>query len=115
MARATTLAIGIEAAEHAGEDWQSRLRWRLNYNRFVAVAIGGATGLVEPIAASWARRRSRCSGRCCRGVGIAAGAMIFVISNEIVPETHRHGHEGMATTGLMVGVVVMMVLDVVFS
>jgi ZIP family zinc transporter len=41
--------------------------------------------------------------------------MIFVISNEIVPETHRHGHESMATTGLMVAVVLMMIMDVVFS
>jgi zinc transporter, ZIP family len=41
--------------------------------------------------------------------------MIFVISNEIVPETHRKGHEDRATAGLMIGVVVMMILDVVFG
>jgi ZIP family zinc transporter len=48
-------------------------------------------------------------------MGFAAGAMIFVISNEIVPETHRKGHEDVATAGLMVGLVTMMILDVAFG
>jgi ZIP family zinc transporter len=46
------------------------------------------------------------------GLAFAAGAMIFVISDEIIPETHREGLETEATAGLMVGLVVMMVLDV---
>jgi ZIP family zinc transporter len=41
--------------------------------------------------------------------------MIFVVSNEIVPETHGKGREGLATGGLMVGLVAMMVLDLIFS
>jgi ZIP family zinc transporter len=49
------------------------------------------------------------------GLTFAAGAMIYVISNEIIPETHRHGHHKTATAGLIVGVVVMMFLDVVFG
>jgi ZIP family zinc transporter len=32
-------------------------------------------------------------------MGFAAGAMLFVISDEIVPETHRTGHERLATLG----------------
>jgi ZIP family zinc transporter len=48
-------------------------------------------------------------------MGFAAGAMIFVISNEIVPETHRKGHEALATTGLMIGLALMMLLDVAFG
>lgn len=40
--------------------------------------------------------------------GFAAGAMIFVISNEIVPETHRKG-------GLMVGLALMLVLAAAFT
>ena len=46
------------------------------------------------------------------GLAFAAGAMIFVISDEIIPETHRHGHENEATSGLMIGFVLMMFLDV---
>ncbi len=30
----------------------------------------------------------------------AAGAMLFVISHEIIPESHRHGHEQAATLGV---------------
>jgi ZIP family zinc transporter len=45
-------------------------------------------------------------------MGFAAGAMVFVISDEIVPETHTRGYERVATLGLMVGVVVMLYLDV---
>ena len=43
--------------------------------------------------------------------GFAAGAMLFVVSHEIIPESHRQGHENFATTGLLVGFVLMMVLD----
>lgn len=45
-------------------------------------------------------------------MGFAAGAMLYVILDEIVPETHTRGHERLATVGTMVGVVVMLVLDV---
>jgi ZIP family zinc transporter len=42
----------------------------------------------------------------------AAGAMVYVISHEIIPETHRHGFENEATLGLTIGLVVMMFLDI---
>lgn len=45
------------------------------------------------------------------GLGLAAGAMIFVVSHEVIPETHRNGHQAPATIGLMVGFALMMVLD----
>jgi ZIP family zinc transporter len=37
--------------------------------------------------------------------------MLFVISHEIIPESHRKGHETFATGGLMLGFVLMMVMD----
>jgi ZIP family zinc transporter len=37
--------------------------------------------------------------------------MIWVVSHEIIPETHRKGHEQAATLGLIGGFVVMMLLD----
>jgi ZIP family zinc transporter len=49
------------------------------------------------------------------GMTFAAGAMIYVISHEIVPETHRHGSQNEATLGLMVGLTLMMFLDVAFT
>src|SRR5512143_131731 len=45
------------------------------------------------------------------GLGFAAGAMLWVVSHEIIPETHRKGHEQAATLGLIGGFVVMMLLD----
>jgi zinc transporter, ZIP family len=45
-------------------------------------------------------------------LGFAAGAMIYVISDEIIPETHTKGHERIATLGTILGVIVMLYLDV---
>ena len=45
-------------------------------------------------------------------LAFAAGAMLFIISSEVIPETHRHGVERGATTALFGGFVVMLYLDV---
>jgi ZIP family zinc transporter len=45
-------------------------------------------------------------------LAFAAGAMIFVVVEELVPEAHRGGNGDVATMGVMVGFSVMMVLDV---
>ena len=45
------------------------------------------------------------------GLAVAAGAMIFVVSHEIIPETHRNGFEGMASVTLMAGFIFMLMLD----
>jgi ZIP family zinc transporter len=44
-------------------------------------------------------------------MGLAAGAMIFVVSHEVIPETHRNGYQTVATIGLMFGFMLMMFLD----
>lgn len=49
------------------------------------------------------------------GLAFAAGAMLFVISEEIIPETHSRGNERAATISIILGFIVMMVLDTVFS
>ena len=88
----------------------------LNYPRHLAVLIALATGLVEPIGGLIGVTAVTVSQPLLPwGLGFAAGAMIFVVSNEIVPETHRKGHEELATFGLMIGLVVMMFLDVVLT
>ena len=48
-------------------------------------------------------------------LAFAAGAMIFVVGEEVIPESQMHGNKKIATTGLLVGFVTMMVLDVTFS
>jgi len=48
-------------------------------------------------------------------LAFAAGAMIFVVIEEVVPEAQRGGNTDLATTGGMVGFAVMMLLDVAFG
>ena len=48
-------------------------------------------------------------------LALAAGAMLFVVSHEIIPETHRHGFEGAASATLMGGFVFMIWLNAVFA
>ncbi|MEM2088168.1 MAG: ZIP family metal transporter [Thermoproteota archaeon] len=48
-------------------------------------------------------------------MGFAAGAMIFVISDEIIPETHRLGHERVSSYGLITGLLIMLVMDVLLG
>ena len=45
-------------------------------------------------------------------LSFAAGAMIFVVVEEVVPESQRGGNTDLATMGAMIGFAVMMVLDV---
>ncbi len=82
------------------------------YRRAFAVGIGMASGLVEPLGAvAGAAIVGYSAALLPWGLGFAAGAMLFVISHEIIPESHRQGHEAFATGGLMVGFVLMMLLD----
>ena len=48
-------------------------------------------------------------------LAFAAGAMIFVVIEEVVPESQRGGNTDLATMGGMVGFAVMMLLDVAFG
>ncbi len=48
-------------------------------------------------------------------LAFAAGAMIFVVVEELVPEAHRGGNGDIATMGVMLGFSIMMVLDVAFG
>jgi len=78
--------------------------------------IASATGLVEPIGGLLgAGIVSVFMPLLPWGLAFAAGAMLFVISDEIIPESHRKGFAKQATFGLMVGFVVMLFLDVVLG
>lgn len=45
-------------------------------------------------------------------MGFAAGAMIFVVVEELIPDSQTNGNTDVAPLGLMVGFVIMMILDV---
>lgn len=74
--------------------------------------IGAATGLLEPLGAILGFAMSSSVVLAYPvSMGLAAGAMIFVVCHEVIPETHRNGHQAAATSGLMLGFAVMMFLD----
>lgn len=110
--RGTALATGI-AIQDVPEGLVVALALlAAGYRRSFAVALGMLSGLVEPLGAlvgavvvGWS------ASLLPWGLGFAAGAMLFVISHEIIPESHRKGHEVYATCGLMLGFVLMMLLD----
>ena len=45
-------------------------------------------------------------------LAFAAGAMIFVVAEDLIPDSHLSTHPHLGTWGVMVGFAVMMVLDV---
>ncbi|WP_296264460.1 ZIP family metal transporter [Pseudomonas sp. UBA6562] len=78
--------------------------------RAALVAIG--SGLMEPLGAVIGLGISTGFALAYPiSMGLAAGAMLFVVSHEVIPETHRNGHQTSATVGLMGGFAVMMFLD----
>lgn len=86
-----------------GEGYSKRRAWTIAALTGMVEPIGGLIGagvivLAQPLL-PW-------------GLAFAAGAMLYVISHEIIPETHRSGHQNKATLGLAVGLVVMLFLDV---
>ena len=48
-------------------------------------------------------------------LAFAGGTMLYVISDEMIPETHAHGHERGATYALLIGFCVMLITDVLLG
>ncbi|APE45828.1 MULTISPECIES: ZIP family metal transporter [Rhodobacterales] len=83
------------------------------YPKLRAWGIAALTGMVEPIGGLLGAGIITLSEPLLPwGLAFAAGAMLYVISHEIIPETHRSGHQNRATLGLAVGLVLMLFLDV---
>lgn len=84
-----------------------------NYSRLRSFSVAALTGLVEPVGGLLGAAVVSLSEVILPwGLAFAAGAMIWVISDEIIPETHRKGVAALGTAGVMGGFVVMMYLDV---
>ena len=83
------------------------------YSRIHAFMVASLTGLVEPIGGLIGASVVSFSEYLLPwGLTFAAGAMLWVISDEIIPETHRKGVATFGTFGIMIGFVAMMFLDV---
>lgn len=86
----------------------------LGYNKWRAVGIATLTGLVEPVGGLLGITMVTVFQPILPiAMGFAAGAMLFVISEEIIPETHSSpsGRSRYATFALMMGFIIMMILD----
>ncbi len=84
----------------------------LGYSRWKAVGIATLTGLVEPVGGLLGVAAVTVFRAVLPlGLAFAAGAMLFVISDEIIPETHSKGKSRSATFGVMIGFVIMMAMD----
>jgi ZIP family zinc transporter len=75
--------------------------------------MGQASGIVEPIAgALGALAVLVIQPLLPYALGFAAGAMIYVVVEELIPEAQQSRNTDISTIGLMFGFVIMMIMDV---
>jgi ZIP family zinc transporter len=112
VAKAHSLATGI-SIQDVPEGLVVALALRtVGYGRLFACALGIASGLIEPVAAvGGAVLIEYARWMLPWGLALAAGAMLFVISHDVIPEAHRNGHARSASCSVVAGFIVMMVLD----
>jgi len=86
---------------------------REGFGRLRAFLYGQASGIVEPIAGViGAALVLAVRPMLPYALAFAAGAMIYVVVEELIPESQVKGNTDLATSGAMVGFAVMMTLDV---
>jgi zinc transporter, ZIP family len=73
--------------------------------------IVALTGLTIPAAALLGLSTAELTARSMPFIlALAGGTLIYITSNEIIPESHSHGHEGTASSGVVLGFLLTMVL-----
>jgi ZIP family zinc transporter len=108
------LAIGLQNMPEGLAVALPLLRER--YSRRKSLWYTTLTGLVEPVGGLLGVALiSYFQPILPWGLAFAAGAMLFVVSDEMIPESHRKGFAREATFGLIAGFVVMMFLDCLFT
>lgn len=107
-----TLAIGIGLQNIPEGLAVSVALLSVGYSTGKSALIGILSGLVEPVGGLiGAVAVSSAATVMPWALAFAAGAMLFIISDEIIPETHNNGNQNLATFTLLIGFVVMMLLD----
>ncbi|TBV10835.1 ZIP family metal transporter, partial [Stutzerimonas kirkiae] len=109
---ADSLALGIALQDVPEGLIVALLLAGVGMSRRKALLIGAASGLVEPVFAVLCAWLVGVSVQLLPwGLALAAGAMLFAVAHEIIPESHRNGHSTEASLALAVGFCLMMVLD----
>ncbi|MEM4594001.1 MAG: ZIP family metal transporter [Zestosphaera sp.] len=81
-----------------------------------ALGISVLSGLSETLMAVIAALLSSTSeSLLVFTLSLAGGSMIYIVSHEVIPETHRHGHEWLSTLGFLSGFITMLWLDTMLS
>lgn len=110
---AFTLALGIGIQNFPEGFAVSVPLRRLGMSRAKSFWYGQLSAIVEPIFATLgAFAVAFFTPLLPYALAFAAGAMIFVVIEEVIPETQRDNYTDIATLGFMVGFIVMMSLDV---
>ncbi len=116
IAAALTLTLGIAIQNFPEGVAVSMPLRREGVNMFKSFNYGQLSGIVEPISAMvGAAAVFYIQPILPYALAFAGGAMIFVVIEELVPESQDHGNTDLATMGAMIGFCVMMVLDVAFG
>lgn len=116
MADADSLAMGIALQDVPEGLVIALVLAGAGMGRFKAFLIGAASGLVEPLAAvlcAWVV--SVAELMLPLGLAFAAGAMLLVVTQEIIPESRSNGNHRLASLGLCIGFCLMMVMDTALS
>ena len=116
MAGALALSLGI-AIQNVPEGAIISMPLRAEGNsRWKAFGIGALSGIVEPIGGALVLLlASSIIGIMPFMLAFAAGAMLYVVIEELVPETSKGDHSHIGTVGFALGFALMMVLDVVLG
>ncbi|MFD0761929.1 ZIP family metal transporter [Lutibacter aestuarii] len=113
---AVALAIGIGLQNFPEGFAVSMPIRRQGLSRWKSFLYGQSSAIVEPIAAvigAWAVMTFQ--PILPYALSFAAGAMIFVVVEEVIPETQRDKYTDIATLGFIGGFIIMMTLDVGLS
>ncbi|NCA95634.1 MAG: ZIP family metal transporter [Methanomicrobia archaeon] len=113
---ALALAIGI-AIQNFPEGAIVSLPLRIEgHSRGKAFLIGGFTGIIEPVAAVITILLTELMVPILPYLlAFAAGAMVYVVIEELIPESQQGEHSNLATVGFLVGFMAMLILSIALA
>lgn len=116
MAGATALAIGLAIQNFPEGAIVSMPLREFGNSRTKAFLIGALSGIVEPVAAIITMYIStHILPTFPYLLAFGAGAMMYVVVEELIPESAEGKHSNLGTIGFAIGFVLMMILDVILG